>query len=131
MYQSTNYRFNRRDRKTLMVDKVIQTDTAFSDGTLYVADGYGANYISTADPTTGKWKDIFAGKTSSPSSDGLFGTAHGLGNHPNGHHLSIADRPHARFQHFSSSGHFHSTHNIQHGSKLFNFCGRDVMRPEL
>lgn len=101
------------------------TDTAFADGTLYVADGYGANYISTADPTTGNWKNIFAGKTSSPSSDGLFGTAHGLGNHPNGHHLSIADRPHARFQHFTSDGHFHSTHNIEHGSKP---CGIDFLK---
>ena len=26
------------------------TDAAFSQGTLYVADGYGANYISTVDP---------------------------------------------------------------------------------
>ena len=28
------------------------TDTAFADGTLYVSDGYGANYISSVDPAT-------------------------------------------------------------------------------
>ncbi len=28
------------------------TDTAFADGTLYVSDGYGANYISSVDPST-------------------------------------------------------------------------------
>ena len=32
------------------------TDTAFADGTLYVADGYGANYISTVDPGQGRWQ---------------------------------------------------------------------------
>ena len=73
------------------------TDTAFADGTLYVADGYGANYISTVDPAEGSWQGIFAGRTDDPTAEGLFGTAHGLGAHPDGHHLSIADRPHAAF----------------------------------
>jgi len=42
------------------------TDTAYADGTLYVADGYGANHISTADLGTQQWKGIFAGKTDDP-----------------------------------------------------------------
>ena len=34
------------------------TDTAFADGTLYVADGYGANYISMVDLPSREWKGI-------------------------------------------------------------------------
>ena len=101
------------------------TDTTFADGTLYVADGYGANYISTVDPAHGTWKGIFAGRTDDPKAEGLFGTAHGLGAHPDGHHLSIADRPHARFQHFSHGGHFHSSHGIPDNSKP---CGIDFLQ---
>ena len=101
------------------------TDTTFADGTLYVADGYGANYISTVDPTQGTWQSIFAGRTDDPTAEGLFGTAHGLGAHPDGHHLSIADRPHARFQHFSHGGHFHSSHGIPDNSKP---CGIDFLQ---
>ena len=101
------------------------TDTAYAAGTLYVADGYGANYISTADLGTRQWQGIFAGKTDDPKAAGLFGTAHGLNAHPDGHHLAIADRPHARFQHFSHGGHFHSSHDISHGSKP---CGIDFLQ---
>jgi len=98
------------------------TDTAFARDTLYVADGYGANHISTVDLSTRKWKGIFGGKTDDPTAEGLFGTAHGLNPTPDGHHLSIADRPHARFQHFGFDGRFHSSHGIPHGSKP---CGID------
>ena len=101
------------------------TDTAFANGLLYVADGYGSNYISTADVTRKSWKKLFAGKTTDPKAPGLFGTAHGLNPHPNGQYLSIADRPHSRFQHFSHSGHFHSSHEIPHGSRP---CGIDFIR---
>ena len=101
------------------------TDTTFSNGTLYVADGYGSNYISTADLRSERWTGIFGGRTDDPTAPGLFGTAHGLNAHPDGHHLSIADRPHARFQHFSHHGHFHSAHSIPHGSKP---CGIDFIR---
>ena len=101
------------------------TDAAYAAGTLYVADGYGANYISTADPRRRTWQELFGGKTDDPSAKGLFGTAHGLAAHPDGHHLTIADRPHARFQHFNHGGHFHSAHPIPHGSKP---CGIDFLR---
>jgi hypothetical protein len=103
-------------------DSYKPTDTAFANDTLYVADGYGANYISLVDLSTKKWKGIFGGKTDDPRAPGLFGTAHGLNPTPDGHHLSIADRPHARFEHFGFDGHFHSSHGVPHGSKP---CGID------
>ena len=98
------------------------TDTAFADGTLYVSDGYGANYISSVDPATHSYTGLFGGKTDDPHAPGLFGTAHGLNPAPDGHHLSIADRPHARFQLMGLDGHFHSSHPIPDGSKP---CGID------
>ncbi len=101
------------------------TDAAFSQGTLYVADGYGANYISTVDPRLKTWQRTFGGKTDDPEAKGLFGTAHGLAAHPNEMHLTIADRPHARFQHFSHHGHFRSMHGLPPGSKP---CGISFMR---
>lgn len=103
------------------------TDTAYSQthGTLYVADGYGANYIATADPRSRTWRSISGGKTDDPTARGLFGTAHGLNHHANGMHLAIADRPHARFQHFSYGGEFRSEHGMPPGSKP---CGIDFLR---
>ena len=91
------------------------TDTAIVHNHLYVADGYGSNYITKADLTTRQWTDIFAGKTSDPNAPGLFGTAHGLNPAPDGHHLSIAVRPHARFEHFTFDGHFKSSYSIPAG----------------
>ena len=103
--------------------KFMPTDTAYADGTLFVADGYGANYISAVDLQAKKWGDLtFGGKTEDPHAEGLFGTAHGLAPAPDGHHLSIADRPNARFQHMGFDGHFHSSHCIPDGSKP---CGID------
>jgi len=100
------------------------TDAAYADGTLYVADGYGANHISTADLRARAWTGSFAGKTDDPAAPGLFGTAHGLSFRPGGRELAIADRPHARFQHFGHDGHFHSAHATPHGSKP---CGIDYL----
>jgi hypothetical protein len=100
------------------------TDTAIVHNHVYVADGYGANYISRASLSTGKWTGIFGGKTGDPNEPGKFGTAHGLNPTPDGRHLSIADRPHARFELFSHDGHFHSAHSIPAGSKP---CGIDFL----
>ena len=51
------------------------TDTAFADGTLFVADGYGANHISAVDLQRKKGGNLtVAGKTEDPHAEGLFGT---------------------------------------------------------
>jgi hypothetical protein len=101
------------------------TDTAAIGDTLYVADGYGANYISTAHLPTGKWVDAFGGKSSDPNAPGKFGTAHGMRVVPSGSHhghLSIADRAHARFQIFTAEGKFTRSYGIPAGSRP---CGID------
>ena len=100
------------------------TDTAIVGETVYVADGYGANYISTVDMSTQQWTSTFAGKTEDPNAPGLFGTAHGMNTVPAGRHLSIADRPHARFEHFTLDGHFTAAYGIPSGSKP---CGIDFL----
>ena len=57
------------------------------------------------------------GKTDDPHASGHFGTAHGMNPTPDGRYLSIADRPHARIEHYHFDGHHHSSHAIPHGSK--------------
>lgn len=74
------------------------TDTALVQCNLYVADGYGANYISSADLHSQKWIGIFGGKTGSALEHGKFGTAHGINLTPTSESLAIADRPHSRLE---------------------------------
>lgn len=100
------------------------TDTALVGKQLYVADGYGANYISTADLSTKKWTGKFGGKTDDIHVHGRFGTAHGLNPAPDGKHLSIADRPHSRFEHYTMHGHFAASFPIPPGSRP---CGIDFI----
>lgn len=105
------------------------TDTALVGGTLYVADGYGANYISTADLYSKEWKSIFGGRTEDPTELGKFGTAHGLNLTPEGDLLSIADRPHARFQLASLRNEVKTSYALPEGSwpcgiDFFNHKGK-------
>ncbi|MCB9161983.1 MAG: hypothetical protein H6644_19420 [Caldilineaceae bacterium] len=74
------------------------TDTVLVDDDLFIADGYGANFISVADINTRAWTGIFGGKSSAPNEDGKFATAHGINLNPVHHHLDIADRPSSRIQ---------------------------------
>lgn len=96
------------------------TDTVFVDDKLYVADGYGANYISTADVHTQSWSGIFGGKTEDPLEDGKFATAHGINQNPVHHHLDIADRPSSRIQAHAHDGRFLSSHALPTGAFV---CG--------
>jgi hypothetical protein len=101
------------------------TDAAAIGDRLYVADGYGSNYISMADLTRAKWSGAFGGRTDDPDAPGRFGTAHGLNIVPCGlhrGHLAIADRPHARLQIFSPEGAFAKAYGITPGSRP---CGID------
>jgi len=100
------------------------TDTAIIGNDVYIADGYGSNYITTADLTTQKWTSIFAGKTENPEMPGLFGTAHGLNPSLDGQYLSITDRPHSRLEHFTLEGEFKASFGIPTGSKP---CGIDFI----
>ena len=93
------------------------TAAALVDQTLFVADGYGANYISTADVTRRQWIGIFGGKTDDPTENGRFSTAHGItSHHTNHHHLVIADRPNSRLQVHTLEGDFVASHRLPPGS---------------
>jgi hypothetical protein len=98
------------------------TDTTLIGNELYVADGYGANYISVADLTKQKWTRFFGGKTDDPTELGKYGTAHGLNPTPTENLIAIADRPHSRFELASYAGEVHVSHAIPEGSKP---CGID------
>ncbi len=104
------------------------TDTVLVEHQLFVADGYGANYISSADVTRQQWTGIFGGKTEDPTEDGKFATAHGINVHPaNHHHLVVADRPSSRIQVHGLEGSFIASHALPPGSWP---CGIDFIQWE-
>ncbi len=96
------------------------TDTVLVGNQLYIADGYGSNYITTADVNTREWTGIFGGKTEDPEEDGRFATAHGINVNPTHNQLDIADRPHSRIQVHSGEGRFLASHKLPSGAFL---CG--------
>ena len=104
------------------------TDVVQVDDRLYIADGYGANYITSADINSHHWSGIFGGKTESPIENGKFGTAHGITTHPEDHHLlMIADRPNSRMQSHGLDGSFTASFGLPPGSWP---CGIDYLYHE-
>ncbi len=109
----------------------MPTDTALLGDRLFVADGYGANYVSVADPRTRRWQSIFGGKTADPSENGRFGTAHGLRPDPGAARpdtpavLVVADRPHSRLQVHAADGRFLLSHRLPTGAWP---CGIDYVQ---
>jgi hypothetical protein len=92
---------------------------------LFVADGYGSNYITTADLSTRRWKGVFGGPAHTPDEQGKFSTAHGFNRHPtHHHHLVIADRPSSRLQVHGLDGSFSASHALPSGSWP---CGIDFL----
>jgi len=98
------------------------TDTSLVGNELFVADGYGRNYISVADLNAQKWTRFFAGKTTDPNELGKFGTAHGMNRSPGGKTLAIADRPHSRVEIADHHGDIRVSHALPDGSTP---CGID------
>lgn len=97
--------------------KFAPTDTVLVDQQLFVADGYGANYISTADVIQRKWTAVFGGMADHPEQNGKFSTAHGISVDPtHHHHLVIADRPNSRIQHHELDGGFLASYGLPSGS---------------
>lgn len=103
------------------------TDTAQVGDTLWVADGYGANYIHAAHLPTRRWQGRFGGRTTDPTAVGHFGTAHGMNVAPHHHHqLTIADRPHARLAVVDArDGAWQAAYSLPAGSKP---CGIDYVQ---
>jgi hypothetical protein len=96
------------------------TDAVLVGEHVFIADGYGSNYITSADVHTHQWTGIFGGRTENPTEDGKFLTAHGINFNPVHHHLDIADRPHSRIQNHGEDGHFIASHHLPQGAFL---CG--------
>ena len=92
------------------------TDTVLVGNQLYIADGYGSNYITSADVNTRHWTGIFGGKTADSEEDGKFATAHGINVNPTHNQLDIADRPSSRIQVHGGDGHFLASHKLPSGS---------------
>jgi hypothetical protein len=111
-YQAENARF-------------APTDTLLIEEQLFVADGYGSNFISTADVLTRRWTGIFGGLAEGPTHNGKFSTAHGMNLHPtHHHHLVIADRPSSRIQIHETQGNFVNSYALPTGSWP---CGIDFL----
>ena len=100
------------------------TDTVLVGNQLYIADGYGSNYITSVDVNTQEWTGIFGGKTENPEENGKFATAHGINLNPIHHHLDIADRPHSRIQVHDGEGRFIASHQLPSGAFL---CGTSYL----
>ena len=100
------------------------TDTVLVENQLYIADGYGSNYISSADVTTRQWTGIFGGTTEDAHEHGKFATAHGINLSHDHHHLVIADRPSSRVQVHDFDGGFVASHQLPTGSWP---CGIDTI----
>ena len=96
------------------------TDTVQIGDQLYIADGYGSNYIVTADVNTQHWTSIFGGKTEDPEEDGKFKTAHGINVNPTHSQLDIANRPQSRMQVHTGESRFLASHTFPSGAFL---CG--------
>jgi len=103
------------------------TDTVLVDDQLYVADGYGSNYISIADVNTHVWRGIFGGQAESATENSKFSTAHGMNLTPDHHSLVIADRPSSRIQRHDLDGRFMESYSLPTGSWP---CGIDYMQWE-
>ncbi|NDJ61702.1 MAG: hypothetical protein GYB67_11290 [Chloroflexi bacterium] len=103
------------------------TDTALVGADLYVADGYGANYITRADARSQAWTGIFGGKNTDAAENGTFGTAHGIRQTHDQQHLIIADRWHSRLQVHDFDGGFVASHGVPAGAWP---CGVDFIEWE-
>ena len=101
------------------------TDTVLVDQKLFIADGYGANYITSVNLNSRKWDGIFGGKTDDAREEGKFATAHGINLHyENTSHLVVADRPSSRIQVHGLDGTFITSHVLPKGSWP---CGIDYI----
>lgn len=96
------------------------TDTVLAGDQLFIADGYGSNYVTAVNIHTRQWSGIWGGRTDDPKENGKFATAHGIGFNPVHHHLDIADRPSSRIQAHAAGGHFVASHSLPSGAFL---CG--------
>lgn len=102
------------------------TDAQLYQDKIFIADGYGSNYILQAE-RDGSWQGIFGGKSEDPNAEARFGTAHGFSPIPDGSALAIADRPHARIALLTPDGKQRAAYPLPARSKP---CGVDFIEEE-
>lgn len=100
------------------------TDALLVGERLYVADGYGANYVAVLDIQTRQWVDIFGGHTENRHENGRFRTVHGLALTPDGQALICVDRWNSRLQIHGLDGAFHASHHLPYNAWL---CNCDIL----
>ncbi|MGJ3238025.1 MAG: hypothetical protein ACFE0Q_04905 [Anaerolineae bacterium] len=98
------------------------TDTCLVGDKLYIADGYGDQFISIVDITSCEWITTFGGKTEDRMENGKFRTAHGINLTPDGQHLVVADRWNSRLQIHDFDGEFVASHHMPYNAWV---CGID------
>jgi DNA-binding beta-propeller fold protein YncE len=101
------------------------------DGTIYVADGYGQNWVHVFDAKNQKYIKSFGGKGKEP---GQFTTCHGIALDKRGPKplLLVCDRENRRLQHFDLDGNFVAvvTENLRRPCSI-SFHGDHVAIAEL
>jgi hypothetical protein len=102
------------------------TDTVLWHDQLFIADGYGSNYVTAIDVNKKQWKKIFGGKSVSLE-DGKFTTAHGMGLHPLNQHLSICDRPNGVIKMHNIEGDYIDVFRLPQGAYL---CGINYFKKQ-
>jgi hypothetical protein len=98
------------------------TDAVLVGERLFVADGYGSNYINVASLESRRWISTFGGAAAGSDDHSGFGTAHGLAQDPLLEQLTIADRLHSRFEIYTTAGSFVRSFALPPGSRP---CGID------
>ena len=98
----------------------IPTDTAYLDGTLYIATGYSkldavlTAKVTATKPFKAEWHDLaFGGKGDGPA---LFGTGHGITVPPGTNRIDVADRPNSEIKRFTRYGQYMSHLSTPKGS---------------
>ncbi|MEO1288743.1 MAG: hypothetical protein AAFV93_13325 [Chloroflexota bacterium] len=100
------------------------TDTVLVGDKLYIADGYGDQYIVIADMTSREWVSYFGGKTENRTEQGKFRTAHSIVLTPDGQNLLIVDRWNSRLQIHDVDSQFVASQPLPYNAWL---CGIDFI----
>jgi hypothetical protein len=101
------------------------TSAVARDGELFVADGYGANYISVADLSARRWSWRFGGKAAARDDREGFATAHDITATPRGDELVVVDRGLDRIVRRGWDGSYRGMVELPNGSRP---CGIDFVQ---
>ncbi|MEL6308942.1 MAG: hypothetical protein AAFR81_03260 [Chloroflexota bacterium] len=101
------------------------TDSVLVDGQLFVADGYGSDYVAVVDANDKTWQTLFGGHTDNRLENGKFRTAHNIARTPDGEQLIIADRWNSRFQVHDYDGTYSHSYHLPYNAWV---CSIDFIK---